>query len=399
MSFQLSPFTVFIFLGVVQGTFLSLFFLIGGNRRALQNRLLGFALLALTLLSLEIFLNETGLMLQVLWLMEFSEPLNFTIGPLFYLYARARLTGDVGRRGYLHFLPFALYLAYFMFYALQGMDFKYDEYVRNYAPALPHDNVASLRFSSDPLGLHGRVNELTVPHLIGYIIASAVFLHRTFEVKSLSLFSMSDRNLNWVRLLLLQGTAMTLTYIFVKLFFEHNAGEYFIATCIALVIYSVSFSVVRSSLFFAAANEHSDNAAQIDRPEGVMRPQEVAKKYAKSALTEDVKTEILEKLGRVMTTEKPYTNPSLSLADLAEKIAVTPHHLSQAINERLEQNFFEYISLYRVEEAKRILADTAQKNLRIEDIAERSGYYSKSAFNTAFKKHTNQTPSQFRRAG
>lgn len=34
--------------------------------------------------------------------------------------------------------------------------------------------------------------------------------------------------------------------------------------------------------------------------------------------------------------------------------------------------------------------------ITIEDLAERVGYNSKSSFNKAFKRYTNQTPSQFR---
>jgi AraC-like DNA-binding protein len=49
---------------------------------------------------------------------------------------------------------------------------------------------------------------------------------------------------------------------------------------------------------------------------------------------------------------------------------------------------------YRVEEAKRLLRE--QRNVKVEEIAEQVGYNSKSSFNTAFKKLTGKTPSEFR---
>ncbi len=54
------------------------------------------------------------------------------------------------------------------------------------------------------------------------------------------------------------------------------------------------------------------------------------------------------------------------------------------------------IASYRVEEAKTILKTELGKKLTIEEVAEQVGYNSKSAFNTAFKKFTSQTPSAFR---
>jgi len=72
------------------------------------------------------------------------------------------------------------------------------------------------------------------------------------------------------------------------------------------------------------------------------------------------------------------------------------HHVSQVINEKLNQSFFELLASYRVEEAKVILKSDLGKKLTIEEVAEQVGYNSKSAFNTAFKKFTSHTPSAYR---
>ena len=74
----------------------------------------------------------------------------------------------------------------------------------------------------------------------------------------------------------------------------------------------------------------------------------------------------------------------------------SPHHVSQVINEKLNQSFFEMLATHRVHEAKTILKTPLGKKLTIEEVAEQVGYNSKSAFNTAFKKITAQTPSTFR---
>jgi AraC-like DNA-binding protein len=98
-----------------------------------------------------------------------------------------------------------------------------------------------------------------------------------------------------------------------------------------------------------------------------------------------------------METEKPYTDGDLTLQKLARKLLISPHHLSQTLNERLRQNFFDFVNSYRIEEAKRRLVDPAKKHYSILGIAEEVGFNSKSAFNVAFKKHANMTPSEFRK--
>ena len=97
-----------------------------------------------------------------------------------------------------------------------------------------------------------------------------------------------------------------------------------------------------------------------------------------------------------MTVENYYKSSTASLSGLAKSINESSHHVSQVINEKLNQSFFELLASYRVEKAKAILKTELGKKLTIEDVAEQVGYNSKSAFNTTFKKITSQTPSVFR---
>src|SRR4030095_2460973 len=78
-------------------------------------------------------------------------------------------------------------------------------------------------------------------------------------------------------------------------------------------------------------------------------------KYARSSLTEDQAKNSLKRLLSLMELEKPYLNSDLKIQYLAEKIEVSSHHLSQIINENLNQNFADFINSYRINEAKRLL--------------------------------------------
>jgi len=96
-----------------------------------------------------------------------------------------------------------------------------------------------------------------------------------------------------------------------------------------------------------------------------------------------------------MAEAKPYLYSNLTVEQLARKLEVQPRELSRAINQGLGQNFFEFVSGYRVAEAKRQLGDAANTDSILQIMYE-SGFNSKSVFNTAFKRATGKTPSQYR---
>jgi AraC-like DNA-binding protein len=99
-----------------------------------------------------------------------------------------------------------------------------------------------------------------------------------------------------------------------------------------------------------------------------------------------------------MQSDKPYMSGDITLQKLAEKVSIPANHLSQIINERIGQNFFDFINSYRVKEVQRLFADPSKKHYSLLAIAEEVGFNSKSTFNSAFKKYSNMTPSEFRRA-
>ena len=98
-----------------------------------------------------------------------------------------------------------------------------------------------------------------------------------------------------------------------------------------------------------------------------------------------------------MEEDKLYLNSDLTLNDLADFIKISPNYVSQVINEELNQNFFDFVNAYRVEEARKQLTDPAKNHLSVLGIAEESGFKAKSTFNKVFKELTDTTPSQYRK--
>jgi AraC-like DNA-binding protein len=98
-----------------------------------------------------------------------------------------------------------------------------------------------------------------------------------------------------------------------------------------------------------------------------------------------------------MAAERPYLDSNLNLVKLAERLDLTPHKLSYTINAGYQLNFFQFVNQYRVEKAKELLLNNHQ-NYTVLAIAFESGFNSKTAFNTTFKKICGQTPTEFAKA-
>ncbi len=108
------------------------------------------------------------------------------------------------------------------------------------------------------------------------------------------------------------------------------------------------------------------------------------------------KQEQVERLQSFMAKEKPFLDSNISIELLAKRLSLPERTLSRILNQHFGKNFFEFINGYRVEEAKRLLRDAEHQNASMLDILAMSGFTSKSTFNTIFKKHLGQTPSQYR---
>jgi len=124
---------------------------------------------------------------------------------------------------------------------------------------------------------------------------------------------------------------------------------------------------------------------------------QVRPKYERTLLPEKVRDDYRERLIRFMEENKPFLNPLLNLQDLASQIKVPGHHLSQVLNSCFDQNFFDFVNTYRIKESQRLLAGEKGRERTVLDILYDTGFNSKSVFNTAFKKHTGMTPTQFKK--
>lgn len=116
---------------------------------------------------------------------------------------------------------------------------------------------------------------------------------------------------------------------------------------------------------------------------------------SKSSLTDDMQQQIWTSLNNLMISEKLYLDSSIKLSSLAGRLNTNTSYLSKVINEQSKENFCNYLNQLRIREAQTLLSNPENQYLSIEGIAQTVGFNSKSAFNSAFKKYTSKTPSEY----
>lgn len=362
---------IIILMGIVQGLFLGTLLILieSPNRRA--NRFLGILFICFSISISHFFFLRADLYPVFPQLVGVPFPVLFLFGPLFYFYVRILTDGSMTLqpRALLHALPFALTLIFMLPLYL--------------APAA--EKVAFVHRMNDGTGVHmGLVlGAVQVLHISAYLIAVLNQLRSYDQRIRNTKSSIESINLRWLRIgtvnfILVFG--MILVFIVIQGLSGNALPAYNVAVpiSVSLIIYYMGYAGLRQPGIFSPSE---------DLP---------ARRYEKSALTPETKAALAVRLKDHMERERPYLDRDLTLGRLSELLDVPPHHLSQVINESLKMNFFDFINTYRVEEARRLFLDPVKSTYTILAVAEEAGFNSKTAFNTAFKKLTRQTPSEFR---
>lgn len=117
------------------------------------------------------------------------------------------------------------------------------------------------------------------------------------------------------------------------------------------------------------------------------------KSYQKKRIASNQLDQIEDGLMQLMEEEKLYVQEDLKLEQLAQRLSLSPHTLSQFLNEHMKKSFSDYVNEHRVEAACKLLQE--EHKYTVEGIGNMVGFRSRSSFYAAFKKLKGSTPSQF----
>jgi AraC-like DNA-binding protein len=162
---------------------------------------------------------------------------------------------------------------------------------------------------------------------------------------------------------------------------------------LAAIVTLAAWRVLRvpGDLFGLPAPAHAEAPTDMPTDKLTDRPADaVADDPAEAALA--------SRLQALMQADRVYREEGLTIAALAQRLAVPEYRLRRAINQRLGyRNFNAFLNRYRVDEVKAALADPAQAEVPVLTLAMDAGFQSLGPFNRAFKAETGQTPTEFRK--
>ncbi|NRB49023.1 MAG: AraC family transcriptional regulator [Saprospiraceae bacterium] len=117
-------------------------------------------------------------------------------------------------------------------------------------------------------------------------------------------------------------------------------------------------------------------------------------KYGNKRIQADEASPLAQRLQALMEQDQLYRNPKLKLPDLAAQLSISPHQLSQLLNDNLGKSFNTFVNEYRVEAACRQISEL--EHLSLEGIGFEVGFSSKSTFYATFKKMVGTTPAKYK---
>lgn len=353
-------------IGIAQSVFTA-FVLLTRTRKILTDRII-----AVWMLTIAIELSHMLLQLNDHSLFRITSNFSFislTFGPFLYIYVKKLFAGDqkLYKSDFIHFIPYlALSTIHLIFFTNTPMK----------ASGLMFDDIFSV-FSLV------KITALFISLLFYSFKVVNIILKHQKKLPDTYSFSSTKITLAWLKYI---SFVFILTYYSLIIFFliDLNMGfefssHYIPALGLTLISFSLSYyGLVQPSLELKETK--TDNLNKKDPLNDLENMEILVLK-----LTDKIKDDYI------------FLNPELTIQELADQVKIPRNHVTKVINEGLDRNFFTFINEFRVDEAKKRLADSSYFQETVLSIGLDSGFNSKSSFNALFKQYTGLTPSEYRK--
>lgn len=376
---------VILLMTTYQCTLFALLLLVIRRENRLSHVLLAGFLLTQAAIPLDILINFGAGFRE--WAIGLSPNLFYTFGmaywlegPLLLWYTRSLIYKDyrLGRQDLIYLLPLALYAAY-----------EFLVYFRM-------DSAAKAALLTD----YDLFSESLLTHFIGL---SRESLRVLFGVLCLVEISRCRREIRqthsnidnidfaWLKMLVIGFLAIRGWAVLVNIAIISSVHLDFLVDyrLMGLTSNYAVFLLISTMIFLTLSHSSMFEGIEIEDGDRPAREGTAPRPAVDPALAERVR--------RHMETEKPYLASVLTLEQLAQQLVMPPRTLSNVINRSFGCNFFEFVNGYRIDEAKRLLADPGCRDRTVMEVMMESGFNSKATFNTFFKKLVGTTPTQYRR--
>ncbi|TXH23320.1 MAG: AraC family transcriptional regulator [Chitinophagaceae bacterium] len=196
-------------------------------------------------------------------------------------------------------------------------------------------------------------------------------------------------NLAWIKNIVYLVIACTIVTAVYSIFFDASKLNLYINLYFLAVVYLIAYYAIKQREIFPQQISIDELVDIGDFKEDLQNN--------KAILSNEDLNILKERITTLMVVEKPYLDSELNLVKLADMLSISSHQLSYAINKGFNENFFQYINKFKVKKAEELLKNPKYDNYTILAIGFESGFNSKTAFNTTFKKFTTHTPTEYRK--
>lgn len=322
---------------------------------------------------------------DILFFIPFQQ--LFLLPPLLYFYVKSSLNPSFRfeRKDWLHFVPAILYAVYSLIVWITDTMIL-DKY---YFYAIERDKDFSAWYQ-----IAGFV-------MLVFYLFESLKLYRKYKKKTYDTVSFADSILHlWIQRFLIAFLGLLLIR---ALFFIINpewanfGRKYWYYLSFSILFYYIALSgYVHSIKMNLQFLPKLDSNAAVDFLAEADNQQTPTKTNEKTEFSITSADKILQKkLEKFMTEAQLFTNPNLTLFDVASKLNTHPKKVSNIINKGFKMNFNDFVNAYRTKEVIKKVQANEDDVKTLLGIALESGFNSKSTFNRAFKKHTKQTPKEY----
>lgn len=315
-----------------------------------------------------------------LGLEAFREQTSFLIMPFFYLYVLSVCYTDFKLRPkhLLHVLPFII----------ANLVITPGVYLANQAGK----ELFFINYMARPETLFLRI--FIDSQFVFYIVAILLALNKFKKIYLENYTNPGNITYRWL-FQLTMVSVVAHSFVMVKNILVYNSLttiSIWANLLVGVIALSILCWFVLKALYYPALFRGVDSKLRLVKD---ILPEVDQTAMVKTEAEDEMKHKAVE-LKAFMSKDEPYLEPSLTIQDLANQINMPVRDLSILINHHLDLHFFDFVNEYRIKKAMEMLRDPSKSKLTVLEILYHIGFNSKSSFNTAFKKYTDLTPTQYR---
>lgn len=361
-----------------QFLFVALFLFQNKKGKSISNKLLALVFLMLAVAVFNFYIMVYDVQTGIPQILFLDDTFMLAYGPILYIFTQSVIYKNYTfkRKDIIHFIPFIISFVLFILLLWFYQSGVFDQVTRQ------------IRNQSIPV--YFRIAELLILlHIFYYLYRSKTEINKVVGKAMEFYSSFNQDNFKLLQFILNCFIILFLLSLFHSFLPFIGIRNGLLITLLLMVLFMLFFI---SSVLLKLLNQSSNESGAISQD-----TYKEKNRYAGSNLSKEELQVTKDRLWNYMIDNERYLDSELNIADLSKELNLSSKMLSQVINEGYNCNFFDFVNKFRIEMAKSLFEDQSDSKLTISEVMYDSGFNSKSSFNTAFKKFTQKTPTQFKK--